>query len=120
MYMYIPIIDNFFPISSLQELYPSLYTHFLAVVRTQSIYIYTYMYMYVYMDVHNVYCYRINCSLFVCLFVCLCVQEFQTSMYASPWFLTMFASVLSLNVVFRIMDIFLVEVYTLIPPISPT
>ena len=30
-------------------------------------------------------------------------------MYASPWFLTMFASVLSLNVVFRIMDIFLVE-----------
>lgn len=34
---------------------------------------------------------------------------FQTSMYASAWFLTMFASVLSLNVVFRIMDIFLVE-----------
>ena len=31
-------------------------------------------------------------------------------MYASAWFLTMFASVLSLNVVFRIMDIFLVEV----------
>lgn len=30
-------------------------------------------------------------------------------MYASPWFLTMFASVLSLNVVFRIMDIYLVE-----------
>ena len=36
-------------------------------------------------------------------------QGFQTSMYASPWFLTMFASVLSLNVVFRIMDIFFVE-----------
>ena len=30
-------------------------------------------------------------------------------MYASPWFLTMFASVLSLNVVFRIMDIYFVE-----------
>ncbi len=30
-------------------------------------------------------------------------------MYASPWFLTMFASVLSLNVVFRIVDIFLLE-----------
>ena len=37
------------------------------------------------------------------------MQGFQTSMYASPWFLTMFASVLSLNVVFRIMDIYLVE-----------
>ncbi len=37
------------------------------------------------------------------------IQGFQTSMYASPWFLTMFASVLSLNVVFRIMDIFLLE-----------
>ena len=37
------------------------------------------------------------------------LQGFQTSMYASPWFLTMFASVLSLNVVFRIMDIFLLE-----------
>ena len=34
-------------------------------------------------------------------------------MYASPWFLTMFASVLSLNVVFRIMDIFLMEVCVL-------
>ena len=114
IHVYIPIIDNLFPISSLQELYPSLYTHFLAVVRTQSVYIYTYICIYMY--VHNVYCYRINCSLFVCLYV----QEFQTSMYASPWFLTMFASVLSLNVVFRIMDIFLVEVYTLLPPISPT
>ena len=30
-------------------------------------------------------------------------------MYASPWFLTMFSSVLSLDVVFRIMDIFLVD-----------
>ena len=38
------------------------------------------------------------------------LQGFQTSMYASAWFLTMFASVLSLSVVFRIMDIFLVEV----------
>ena len=37
------------------------------------------------------------------------VQGFQTSMYASAWFLTMFASVLSLNVAFRVMDIFLVE-----------
>jgi hypothetical protein len=36
-------------------------------------------------------------------------MEFMTSMYASPWFLTMFASVLSLNVVFRIMDVFLME-----------
>lgn len=30
-------------------------------------------------------------------------------MYASPWFLTMFASVLSLNVAFRVMDLVLVE-----------
>ena len=30
-------------------------------------------------------------------------------MYASPWFLTMFSSVLSLDVVFRVMDIFLVD-----------
>lgn len=37
------------------------------------------------------------------------MQGFQTSMYASAWFLTMFASVLSLNVAFRVMDIFLVE-----------
>jgi len=30
-------------------------------------------------------------------------------MYASPWFLTLFGSVLSLDVVFRIMDLFLLE-----------
>lgn len=36
-------------------------------------------------------------------------QGFQTSMYASPWFLTLFASVLPLNLVFRVMDLLLVE-----------
>ena len=30
-------------------------------------------------------------------------------MYASPWFLTMFASVLSMNVAYRVMDVFMVE-----------
>lgn len=30
-------------------------------------------------------------------------------MYASPWFLTLFASVLSLNVAFRVLDLLLVE-----------
>ena len=37
------------------------------------------------------------------------MQGFQPSMYASPWFLTLFASVLSLNVSFRVMDIMLME-----------
>lgn len=37
------------------------------------------------------------------------LQGFQPSMYASPWFLTLFASVLSLNVSFRVMDILLME-----------
>lgn len=30
-------------------------------------------------------------------------------MYASPWFLTLFASVLPLNVAFRVMDVVLME-----------
>ncbi|XP_065916983.1 EVI5-like protein isoform X2 [Dysidea avara] len=33
----------------------------------------------------------------------------HTSIYASPWFLTLFASSLSLNVAFRIMDIFFID-----------
>lgn len=36
-------------------------------------------------------------------------QSFQTSMYASSWFLTLFATVLPLNLVSRIMDVFLSE-----------
>ncbi len=37
------------------------------------------------------------------------VKGFQTSIYASPWFLTMFASVLSLDVSFRVLDLVMVE-----------
>lgn len=37
-------------------------------------------------------------------------QGFHPTTYASQWFLTMFATVLPLNAVFRIMDIFLWEV----------
>ena len=36
-------------------------------------------------------------------------QGFYTSMYSSSWFLTLFASTLSLNIAFRTMDIFLDE-----------
>lgn len=34
----------------------------------------------------------------------------MTSMYASQWFLTMFATLLPFNLVYRIMDLFLLEV----------
>ena len=37
------------------------------------------------------------------------MHGFQPSMYASPWFLTLFAYVLSLNVSFRVMDMMLME-----------
>ena len=37
-------------------------------------------------------------------------QGCKTSIYASPWFLTLFSSSLSLNVAFRIMDIFFLDV----------
>ena len=37
-------------------------------------------------------------------------QGFHTAMYASSWFLTLFASVFPLNAAFRIMDVFICEV----------
>lgn len=39
----------------------------------------------------------------------LCLQGFQTSMYASSWFLTLFTTALNLTVSCRIMDVFLSE-----------
>ena len=39
-----------------------------------------------------------------------CVQGFQTSMYASSWFLTLYTTALNLNLICcRIMDVFLSE-----------
>ena len=46
-------------------------------------------------------------------------QGFSTSMYASSWFVTLFASTLSLNVVYRIMDAFLVDVSVPRPAVYP-
>lgn len=40
----------------------------------------------------------------------ICLQGFQTSMYASSWFLTLFTTALNLNLICcRIMDVFLSE-----------
>lgn len=41
-------------------------------------------------------------------------QSFHTSMYASPWFLTLFVTVVPLNVACRIMDLFISEVSILV------
>jgi len=37
-------------------------------------------------------------------------QSFHTSMYASSWFLTLFATVVPLSVACRVMDLFISEV----------
>lgn len=44
---------------------------------------------------------------------------FDTSMYASSWFLTLFTTTLPLDLANRIMDVFLAEVCTLRSPFSP-
>lgn len=46
----------------------------------------------------------------VLFFICFYSQGFHTAMYASPWFLTLCASVFPLNAAFRIMDVFICEV----------
>jgi len=42
------------------------------------------------------------------------IENFNTSVYASSWFLTLFSTQLPLNIVCRIMDLFLSEVNYLI------
>ena len=40
-------------------------------------------------------------------------QSFHTSMYASSWFLTLFATVVPMSVACRVMDLFISEVGTM-------
>ncbi|KAK3734172.1 hypothetical protein QZH41_017439, partial [Actinostola sp. cb2023] len=57
----------------------------------------------------QVYIYIHNNEILPNLFAHFQAQGFHTAMYASSWFLTLFASVFPLNAAFRVMDVFISE-----------